>query len=288
MSVNLALSVSGLSIVINVFLAIIKITVGIIGNSYALVADGIESTADIVSSIVVWSGIQISTIPPDENHPYGHGKAESIAGVCVAFFLLGTALLIAVQSIREILTPHHCPEWYTLVVLFGVILVKEFMYRTIYKVGDSIDSCALKSDAWHHRSDAFTSLAAFFGILIAVVGGEGYESADDWAALVACSFIVYNGINLLRMGLDEVMDAAISGKIEDEIRKISQNVKGVVYIEKCRIRKSGLGLLMDLHVVVDGEISVYEGHKIGHAVKDSLLASHLPIDDVVIHIEPNE
>jgi cation diffusion facilitator family transporter len=286
--IRAGLRASGTAIVTNLVLAVVKIATGLVGNSYALVADGIESTADVFSSLVVWGGLRISTRPPDRNHPYGHGKAESLAGTAVAFFLLGAAVLIAVQSVQEILTPHHAPEPYTLAVLAGVVMIKEFLYRLAFRAGQSLDSVSLRGDAWHHRSDALTSLAAFIGISIALVGGEGYETADDWAALAACAVIFYNGSRLLRPAVNEVMDAAAPPGVEEEIRRISSAVEGVIDVEKCRIRKSGLGFLMDLHVVVDGEISVRRGHEIGHDVKDRLMASSLRVTDVTVHVEPAE
>lgn len=286
-SIESGLRISGSAIAVNVILALIKITTGIVGNSYALIADGIESTMDIVSSLIVWGGLRISIKPPDKSHPYGHGKAESMAGVVVAISLLIASVIIAVQSIREIKTPHHAPAWYTLVVLVGIIITKEFLFQKMTKIGEVLESSALKSDAWHHRSDAITSLAAFVGISIALVGGSGYEVADDWAALLACGVIMYNGARLLLPALNEVMDGAAPDEIEDQIRKIASNVEGVIEIEKCRIRKSGLGLLMDIHVVVQGEISVQEGHQIGHEVKNHLLESELQVTDVTVHVEPN-
>jgi cation diffusion facilitator family transporter len=282
------LKISGGAIAINLILALVKISTGVIGNSYALIADGIESTTDIFSSLIVMGGLRISSRPPDEDHPYGHGKAESLAGLIVALFLLGAAALIAVQSIQEIRTPHHVPEWYTLIVLGLIILVKEWLFRRMFAIGDNIESSALKNDAWHHRSDAITSLAAFIGISVALIGGEGYETADDWAALLACGFIVFNGLRLLRNALNEVMDAAAPDGIEAQIRRIACDVDGVVEIEKCRVRKSGLGYQMDLHVVVDGTISVQEGHLIGHAVKDRLIEATILVTDAIIHIEPDE
>jgi cation diffusion facilitator family transporter len=287
-SIEKGLKASAVAVIINVILAVIKIVTGVIGNSYALVADGIESTTDILSSFLVWSGLRISVKPPDSNHPFGHGKAESLAGMFVSLFLLAAAVLIAAQSVREIRTPHHAPEWYTLVVLSLIILTKEILYRFEFRVGDKLQSTALKSDAWHHRSDALTSLAAFIGISIALIGGKGYESADDWAALLACGVIVYNGIRLFRPAVDEVMDASVSGEIENRVRAIAQNVQGVIDVEKCRIRKSGTTLLMDIHITVDGKISVNAGHEIGHKVKDSLIASKLEIEDVVVHVEPDD
>ncbi len=287
-SVEDGVKISGGAIAINLTLALVKVSTGVIGNSYALIADGIESTTDIFSSLIVIGGLQISARPPDDDHPYGHGKAESLAGLIVALFLLGAALLIAVQSIREIRTPHHAPAWYTLVVLAAIILVKEWLFRRMFTVGDEMESSALKNDAWHHRSDAITSLATFIGISVALIGGEGYETADDWAALVACGIIAFNGIRLLRKAINEVMDAAAPEDIEWQIREVACGVEGVVEIEKCRVRKSGLGYLMDLHVVVDGQISVQQGHIIGHTVKDRLIESPIPVTDAIIHIEPDE
>lgn len=278
--------IAGSAIAINLVLALIKISTGVIGNSYALVADGIESTTDIFSSLIVFGGLRISTRPPDENHPYGHGKAESLAAMVVAIFLIAAAFLIAVQSIKEIRTPQSSPAWYTLIVLGIIIVVKELLYRRMRQVGDSLDSSSLRSDAWHHRSDAITSMAVFMGISIALIGGEGYESADDWAALLACTIIFVNGVRLLRPALNEVMDAAPSDAIEARVVETASRVDGVVAIEKCRIRKSGLGYLMDIHVEVNSELTIREGHNIGHAVKDRLLDSELPISDVIVHIEP--
>jgi cation diffusion facilitator family transporter len=285
-SIDSGLKVSGSAIAINVILASIKITTGLIGSSYALIADGIESTMDIVSSLIVWGSLRISIKPPDKDHPYGHGKAESLAGMVVAISLLMASVIIAIQSIREIRTPHHAPAWYTLIVLVGIIISKEILFRKMTRIGDELESSALKSDAWHHRSDALTSVAALAGISIALIGGPGYEVADDWAALLACAVIMYNGVRLLLPALNEVMDGAPPDEIEDQIRLIASNVAGVIEIEKCRIRKSGLGLLMEIHVVVDGEIPVKEGHLIGHEVKDQLLKSNLQITDVSVHVEP--
>ena len=279
--------VSGGAVAINITLAIVKIITGILGNSYALIADGIESTTDIFSSLIVWGGLRIAARPPDQDHPFGHGKAESMSGLVVASFLVISASIITFQSIREIRTPHHTPAWYTLLILGVIIITKELLFRRMFHVGETLQSGALKSDAWHHRSDALTSLAAFVGIGIALIGGPGYEVADDYAALLACLVILYNAYRLFRPALDEVMDAAAPRDIEDQIRSIASNVEGVREIEKCRIRKSGLGYLMDIHVVVDGNLSVRQGHRIGHAVKSALIESNHSISDVTVHIEPD-
>ncbi len=273
--------------VINAVLAAIKIAGGVLGSSGALIADGIESSADVVSSLVVWGGLRISLKPADEDHPYGHGKAEPLAAVAAAAALIIAAIVIAVESIKQILTPHQIPRWYTLVILVGVIVVKFFLSKFVAHVGEAVESTALKTDAAHHFSDALTSAAAFIGISIALVGGAGYESADDWAALAACAVIVYNGINLFRDGVNEIMDIAPTQEYEDKIRTVAQSVDGVLEIEKCRIRKSGLHRWIDIHVEVDGEMPVWKGHEIGHQVKDALLASEHGVADVLVHIEPH-
>jgi len=286
-SIQDGVRISGGAIAINFILAIVKITTGIVGGSYALIADGIESTSDIFSSLIVWSGLRLAAKPPDSDHPFGHGKAESISGLIVASFLVISALIISIQSIREIRTPHQSPAWYTLMILGGIIITKELLFRRMFSVGETLRSGSLKSDAWHHRSDALTSLAAFIGISVALIGGHGYEAADDWAALLACLVILYNAFRLFRPALDEVMDAAVPIEVENQIRHIASAVEGVSEIEKSRIRKSGLGYLMDIHVVVNGDLSVREGHRIGHAVKSALINSELSINDVIVHIEPD-
>jgi len=285
-SIGPGLGIAGSAIAINLVLALIKISTGVIGASYALIADGIESTADIFTSIIVLSGLQFSSKPADHNHPYGHGKAESLAGMAVAMFLIAAAIIIAVQAVREIVSPQQAPAWFTLPILAVIIVVKEALYRRMYSVGSDLKSSSLTSDAWHHRSDAITSLAVFVGISIALIGGAGYESADDWAALLACTIILANGIRILKPSLDEVMDASVSEEVEKEVIAIASSVDGVVGIEKCRIRKSGLGYLMDLHVEVNSDISVKNGHAIGHKVNDRLMKSSIPVVDVVTHIEP--
>ncbi|MFH1278597.1 MAG: cation diffusion facilitator family transporter [Candidatus Eisenbacteria bacterium] len=282
------LQASGTSVAVNIILAVVKVATGLVGHSYALVADGIESMADVISSVIVWSGLRFSARPPDRTHPYGHGKAESLAGIAVPIFLLVAAVVIALQSIRTILSPRGVPAWYTLVVLGLVILVKEWMFRRLDRTGREIGSTSLKGDAWHHRSDALTSLAAFIGIAIALAGGPRYASADGWAAVVAAVFIFANGVRLLRPAVDEVMDAAVDEETIGKIRSAASEVDGVVDVEKCRARKSGLGLLTDIHVVVDGKISVREGHRIGHDVKDRVVESSLGVYDVVVHIEPDD
>lgn len=281
-------SVPLVGVAVNAALALVKILAGMIGNSYALVADGIESTSDIVTSLIVWAGLRVAATPANERHPYGYGKAEALAGVVAAGALLTAAVMIAVQSIREILTPHHLPHWSTLAILLFVVVLKEGLARWVGRIGDEAESTALLGDAWHHRSDALTSLAAFIGISIAVVGGPGYEPADDWAALLACLIIAFNGLRLARLAIREVMDVAPPKTFEDEVRRLALAVDGVRAVEKCRIRKSGLVYFVEIHVQVDEQATVRAGHDIGGRVRSRLRESTLRIADATIHIEPFE
>jgi len=273
---------------VNAFLAVIKILTGVVGNSYALIADGIESALDIFSSIVVWNGLKLAAQPADERHPYGHGKAEALAAIVVSFVLIAAAIGIAIQSVREILTPHLTPAPFTLFVLVAVILIKELLFRFVYDVGESIDSTALKVDAWHQRSDALTSAAAFVGISFALLAGPGYESADDWCALLACGIIGYNGYRLFKTAVAEIMDETAPPEVADRVRQIAKSVEGVYDIETCRMRKSGFGYFVDIHVEVDGNMSVRRGHEVAHDVSDALKHSELNIHEVLVHIEPHE
>ena len=275
------------SVAANATLAAVKAIAGVLGNSYALIADSIESAFDIVSSLVVLGGLKIAAVPADEDHPYGHGKAEPLAAMVVAIALCTAAAAIAIQSVREIRTPHHAPEAFTLIILVLVVIVKEALYRFVWRVGQTVGSTALKVDAWHHRSDALTSAAAFVGISISLIGGKGYESADDWAALFAGCVISYNGIRLIIPAINEIMDAAPNPVIVEEVRRVAGGVAGVVSLDKCFVRKMGLKYYVDFHVVVDGNISVHEGHGIAHRVKDAIKQSNPKISDVLIHIEPS-
>lgn len=275
-------------VVANILLAVTKGLAGVLGNSYALIADAVESTMDIVGSLIVWSGIRIAMTPPDHDHPYGHGKAEPLAAIVVAVGLIAVAIGIAIECIREIVTPHHAPAPFTLIVLAAVVITKETLFRYVISVGEEAGSTAVKTDAWHHRSDSLTSAAAFIGISVALIGGKGYEMADDWAALFACVIIAFNGYRLILPALAEVMDAAPPPEIELEVRRVAGQVEGVVNLDVCWVRKMGFDLFVDLHVGVDADMSVREGHAVAHRVKDAIRLANRRVRDVLIHIEPVE
>ena len=281
-----AVKATYLSIAGNAVLAVVKGITGYFGNSYALIADAIESTSDIFSSFLVLFGIKYSSRPADENHPYGHGRAEPLFTFIVVAFLTFSAVVIAYQSIRNILTPHELPKVYTLFVLGGIIITKEIFYRITLAKSKSTHSSALKADAWHHRSDAITSLAALIGISVALMLGKGYESADDWAALLASGFILYNAYLIFRTTLGEIMDEHLYPELEYEIRIIAKKVDGIIDTEKCMIRKTGMRFFIDLHATVNANITVREGHEIAHRLKDQLRKELPQIADVLVHVEP--
>lgn len=274
------------SIVGNICLALIKGLAGFFGNSYALIADAIESTTDIFASFLVLFGIKYSNKPADENHPYGHGRAEPLITFLVVGFLITSATIIAYESIINIGVPHELPESWTLIVLGAIILWKEYSFRVVMKRSTETNSSSLKADAWHHRSDAITSIAAFIGISIALFFGKGYESADDFAALFASGFICYNSYKIFRPALGEIMDEHLYDDLIMEIRKVALQVKGVESTEKCFIRKAGMKYHVDLHAIVNGKITVREGHDISHLLKDTLRKEIPELGHVLIHIEP--
>ncbi len=276
------------SIIGNTCLAIIKGLAGIFGNSYALIADAIESTTDIVASFLVLLGFKYAKRPADENHPYGHGKIEPLITFGVVAFLVISATIIAYTSIQNIQTPHKAPEAWTLIVLGLIIIWKETSFQIVIRKSKQTNSTSLKADAWHHRSDAITSVMAFIGISIAVIFGEGYENADDWAALFASIFILYNSYLILRPALGEIMDEQLYGDLIVEIRARAIEVPGVLGTEKCMVRKSGMKFHVDLHAIVDGEVTVKVGHDISHKLKDYLYDKIPNLGQVLIHIEPNE
>jgi cation diffusion facilitator family transporter len=275
-----------LGLVINVLLASAKIAAGIFGNAYVLIADGIESTLDVAGSLVIWGGLKFAARPPDATHPYGHGKAEPIAAVIVAIVVLAAALGLAIQSVRELFLPHHAPAPFTLIVLVIVVVTKELLYRYVVRFGRDGESTAVQTDAWHHRTDAMTSVAAFIGISISLIGGDAWQSADNWAAVFACALIASNGYRLLQPALYEIMDTAPRGEIVDLVRRAAAAVPGVIEIDKSFVRKMGLNFYVDLHVGVNGDISVRDGHHIAHEVKRAIQGTDPRIADVLVHIEP--
>jgi cation diffusion facilitator family transporter len=276
------------SIAGNISLVLIKGLAGVFGNSYALIADAIESTTDVCSSILVLFGLKYASKPADKNHPYGHGKIEPIVTFIIVAFLVISATIIAYESIQNIQTSHKTPKSWTLLILGAIIIWKEISFRVVIKKSRETNSSSLKADAWHHRSDAITSVAAFIGISIALFLGEGFENADDWAALFASLFILYNSYLIFRPALGEIMDEHLYDDLIIEIRKTASHVEGIIGTEKCFVRKAGMKYHVDLHAIVKGTISVRYGHNLAHELKNTLLREIPQISHILIHIEPDE
>lgn len=277
-----------LGLVINAGLAVVKLVAGLLGNSYALVADAVESSTDMIGSLVVWSGLRIASRDPDEFYPFGYGRAEALAAATVSALMLGAAIGIAIEAIAEIRTPHHAPAWWTLLVLAMVIVVKELLAKRVKAVSDVSGSVVVAADAWHHRADAITSGAAFIGITMALIGGPGWEPADDWAALVAAGVILINGSLLLRTALRDLMDRAPEPAVLATVSAAALTTPGVRAIEKLKIRKSGTAFYVDIHVQADPVLSLHDAHILSGMVKTAIRQRVPTAMGVLIHMEPFE
>lgn len=286
METNKGLRATFIGMIVSAVLAVIKGVGGIVGNSYALVADAIESTTDIVTSAMLWMGLRWAGKPADHDHPYGHGKGEALIAVGIGLALIAASIVIAVKSIQNIVTPHKTPEAFTLIILVAVIVTKEILYRFVLKTGVETGSSAVKADAFHHRSDAITSAAAFIGISIGLIGGPGYEIADDYAALFASAVILYNAYRIIRPAIGELVDEELDPELNQEVKTIAGKVNDVILVERCRIRKMGIMKIADLHIWVNKNLTVEQGHSIAHNVKDKIQEAYPFFADVMIHIEP--
>jgi len=286
--VNRGIQLARTGLLINGCLALVKLLAGILGHSYALIADAVESVADIFSSLVVWGGLRLSSRDADERFPFGYGKAESVSSAIVGLMLVGAALGIGIEAVREILIPHHTPAPFTLVVLVLVVAVKETLFRRVARSAKELGSRAVEADAWHHRADAITSAAAFVGISVALIGGPGWEMADDWAALLASLIILYNGVQIIRPALAELMDQSPEEGVFHAVDAAAQGVEGVLATEKLRIRRSGPRYWLELHVQANPALSLHEAHILSGKVKSAIRGAVPRVESVLVHMEPFE
>jgi cation diffusion facilitator family transporter len=276
------------SLLLNLLFTLSKGVAAFYGSSNALMADAGESLSDVLTSAIVWVGIKTSVKKPDADHPYGHGKAEPISTVLVSIFLISAAVLIANRGWQSLNHQASIPKPYTLIVLSLVIIFKEFTYRYLSRKGKKVNSNAMLAEAWHSRSDALTSLLAFIGITIAIVGGQKYVAADAFSSLIASLIIAFNGLKIFRGGLNELMDAAPPEALVAQVRRIAEGVEGVKRVEQCKGRKMGAYYLVDMHIEVDGSLSVREGHHLAHKVKDAVKSQLPAIHDILVHVEPEK
>lgn len=287
-TLNTGIRLARTGLITNGVLALVKLLAGILGHSYALIADAVESVADIFSSLVVWGGLRVASRDADQRYPFGYGKAESVSSALVGLMLIGAALGIAIEAVREIMTPHHAPAPFTLVVLVVVVVIKEVLFRRVSRSAKELGSQAVAADAWHHRADAITSAAAFVGISIALLGGPGWEMADDWAALLASLIILYNGAQIIRPALAELMDQSPDAAVFRSVEAAAQEVDGVLATEKLRIRKSGTKYLLELHVQANPALSLHDAHILSGKVKSRIRSAEPRVANVLVHMEPFE
>ncbi len=285
---GIAVRAAQLGMVVNVALTVSKLVAGLVGNSYALVADAAESAFDLFGSLAVWTGVRIADRDATDEYPFGFGKAEALAGASVAMLLLLASIGIAVASIYEIRTPHHAPAPWTLAVLAVVIVIKELMAKRVQRIARAAGSTALAADAQHHRSDAVTSIAAFIGIAVALAGGPGWESADDWAALIAAGIIAWNGVALMRTAAADLMDRVAAPEVVDSIRAAAYGVDDVRAVEKLAVRRSGRGYWVDIHVEADPMMSLVAAHVVSGKVKGAIRTATPQVLGVLVHMEPHD
>jgi len=281
-----ATAASILGLVVNFSLAVIKLVGGLLGHSFALMSDAANSMGDVLASLVVLFAIRVAQKPADAEHPYGHARIEAVAGSNVAVLILISAVWIGWEAISRFSTPHPLPPIWTLGIAGGNVVIKESLYRYKVRIGRRTGSSAVIANAWDHRSDALCSLAVLVGLLIVRVGGPRFIWADEIAALVVVAAISWTAIHLLQQSASELMDVQANDELVEQMRTTAMKVGGVKNIEKFRVRKSGLEYFADIHVQVDPQATVEEGHAIGHAAKEALLSKYGLLRDVLVHLEP--
>jgi cation diffusion facilitator family transporter len=275
-----------LGLVVNLLLGVVKLVAGIIGHSFALIADAVNSIGDVVTTVVVLFALRVAQLPADEEHPYGHTRAEGIAATNVALIVILSALVVGREAIQRFNMEHEIPPSWTLWIAGANILIKEGLYQYKMRVGKRTGSAAIIANAWDHRSDALCALAVLIGLAVVRIGGPSFVWADEAASLVIVIAIVWSGIKLFRSSASELMDVQADPEFVDEIRAAALSVAGVEDVETLWVRKSGLEYFADIHIEVDQHLSVAEGHRIGHQVKDHLLESFTSLRDVLVHLEP--
>lgn len=272
----------------NLFLALVKFAAGVLGRSAAMVADGVHSLSDILSSGIVLAGMKVARKSPDREHPYGHGKAESVAAQMVSFFLVFIGGMIFYNSVRGFSKPSPpAPANYVLVIAALSIAIKEGLFQYKIRLGRRLNSTSLQADAWHHRSDALSSIAVLIGVALAILGGPRFHIADHLAAMAVAGIICYTGVRLLLKTSSELMDRAADGEAAEEIARLASQTAGVRRVEKLLVRKSGMELMLDIHIEVDPALSVVEGHRIAGRVKGELMKRVASLKSVLVHVEPH-
>jgi cation diffusion facilitator family transporter len=275
-----------LGLTINLLLGLTKLIGGIVGDSFALISDSINSLGDVVATVVVLVAVRIAQQPADDEHPYGHTRAEAIAGSTVSVLIMVSALGIGWEALQRLTLKHSLPEAWTLWIAGTNVVIKEFLYRYKVRIGRRTGSSAMIANAWDHRSDAFCALAVLLGLATVRWGNGRWMWADEVAALVVVGAILFSSLRLYRVSASELMDLQADGTLVDQVRTMASTIPGVRGVEKLWIRKSGIEYFVDIHLEVDPQLTVAEGHRIGHVVKDRLTGCFASIRDVLVHLEP--
>lgn len=276
-----------LGLAVNLALGVIKLVGGVLGHSFALISDAVNSFGDSLTSIVVLYGLQVAQRPPDSEHPYGHTRAEAVASLSVALLIAFSAVLIGWQAIMRLGVAHDMPLAWTLWIAGANVLLKEALYRVNVRIGRKTGSQSVITNAWDHRSDALCSLAVLIGIALVRWGGERWMWADEGAALVVVAAILWAACQLFRTSASALMDRQADPALVEEIRRVAGEVPGVRGVETLWVRRSGLEYFADIHIEVDPAISVAEGHRISHVAKARLVERFAALRDVLVHLEPH-
>lgn len=277
--------VSFIGLFSNFFLFILKLIVGVLSNSTALIADAFHSASDFLGTLVVIQGIKISNIPPDDNHPYGHDKAEPIFTKIISILLIGTGALIGYNAFKLIFISGDIsiPSTIAIYVAIISIIVKEALYQYTYRVGKKINSNILIADAWHHRSDSLSSIAALIGIVFSILG---FSFMDPLAGIVVGIMIIKTGIEIYIEAVNDLMDTAPPKDVINKFKKNILTVDGVEEISSIKVRKYGSKLIVDLKIGVNPSLTVEKGHSIAAQTKEFIMKNNPDIKDVLIHVNP--
>lgn len=276
--------VTAVGLAANFFLTVFKIAAGYFGNSQTVIADGIHSLSDSVTDIAIIIGSSLWSAPPDESHPHGHKRIETFITAIIGAALFAVAYGIGRNAVLTFNEPDEAPTWVALLAAILSVFVKEALYQYTNRFGKKLKSSAVVANAWHHRSDAISSIPAALAVIISMKL-PGYPYIDNIGALIVSLFIVYTAFKISWSAILELTDIGADKAICESIECAAKSVGGVKSIHKCRTRKYGSGIQVDLHIQVDPDITVREGHRIGHNVEDELFKNH-DIIDVIVHVEP--
>jgi len=280
--------VTWFGLVVNLVLATLKFVVGYLGHSQAVVADAVHSVSDTATDIAVLLGVKYWSAPPDKDHPYGHWRIETIITGFIGLALAAVAVGIGYHAIASIKETHIArPTWIAIIGAGVSIIIKEILYHWNVRVGKRVRSSAVIANAWHHRSDALSSIPALIAVAVSVIN-PAWAFIDHIGAIVVSLFILKVSWDIVYPSIMKLSDKGVSAKEKYEIKQLALSIPGVKDAHEIRTRSAGKGLFVDLHILVDGNLSVYDGHTIAEKVRDILLKSGPDILDTVVHVEPNE